>query len=72
MLSTVRQDRFVCTFPVCVTLTYEDEFAKERGEDTFITYWSIMLPLSGFARSMALDQELHLLNYTYVVCCCSS
>lgn len=64
MLSTVRPDRFVCTFPVSVSLIYEDEFAKERGEDGFITRCSIILPLSGFARSMALDQELCLLNYT--------
>ena len=59
----MRPDRFVCTFPVSVTLIYEDEFAKEEREDRFITYFSIILPVSGFARSMALDQKLCFLNY---------
>lgn len=68
----MRPDRFTCTFPMPMILIYEDEFGKERTKDRFITCCSLILPVSGFARSMALDQKLCLLNYTQVVCYCSN
>lgn len=46
-----------------VTVIYEDEFSKEEREDRFITYFSIILLVTGFAKSMALDQKLYFLNH---------
>lgn len=62
----MRLDRSASTFPVAVTLIYKGEFAKEREEDRFIPCCSVILPVLGFARSMALDQELYLLNILWV------
>lgn len=40
----MRQDKFACTFPVSVTLIYEEEFAKEREEIDLlhVVLWSFL------------------------------